>query len=207
MYSKIILDSFDNIVGIGISLPVEEGGVPFEISDKRFKIFYKNILDKSYKLELSEEKELKLDLGIASCVSYQIDTKNSFYLNIELIIKSLILILPNLKKGGNLVINMTMKNIEFAFNFINLLSKLFKNYKIWKSSTIWETKNTFYFFGYDFLYNYNLDIFNNLLERIKYDHDPINNFFEGTLEEYTLIYNKMKTIYLIRIKAWEKLIK
>mgnify|MGYP003332480531 CR=1 FL=1 len=36
-YSKIVLDKFDVITGIGISLPPEEGGVEFEIDDKKFK--------------------------------------------------------------------------------------------------------------------------------------------------------------------------
>jgi hypothetical protein len=206
MYSKIILDSFDGTTGIGISLPVEEGGVPYQISNKRYKIFYKNILDKNYRLELSEEKELKLDLGVASCVSYQHDAKNAFFLNIQLIIKSLMLILPNLRKGGNLVINMTIKNVELAFNFVNILSKLFGNFKLWKSPTVWATKNTFYFFGYDYKDNYKPDVFNDLLERIKYDHDPVNNHFEGTKDEYDKIYKQMKNIYITRIKAWEKLI-
>lgn len=206
MYSKIVLDTFDKTTGIGISLPVEEGGVPFEISDKRFKIFYKNILDKTYKLELSEEKDLKLDLGVASCVSYQHDAKNAFFLNLQLIIKSLMLILPNLKKGGNLVINMTIKNVELAFNFVNILSKLFNNYKLWKSPTVWATKNTFYFFGYDFKDNYNPENLSSLIDRIKYDHDPVNNHFEGSQEEYDQIYKQMKNIYITRIKAWEKLI-
>jgi 23S rRNA U2552 (ribose-2'-O)-methylase RlmE/FtsJ len=206
MYSKIVLDAFEKTTGIGISLPVEEGGVSYEISDKRYKIFYKNILDKSYKLELSEEKELKLDLGVASCVSYQHDAKNAFFLNLQLIIKSLMLILPNLRKGGNLVINMTIKNVELAFNFVNILSKLFGNFKLWKSPNVWATKNTFYFFGYDFKNNYNPDILSNLLERIKYDHDPLNNQFEGSKDEYDKIYKQMKNVYITRINAWEKLI-
>jgi len=205
MYSKIILDSFNKTTGIGISLPVEEGGVPFTLKNDRYKIFYKNILDKNYKLELSEP--LKLDLGMASCVSYQHDAKNAFYLNMELIIKSMMLIFPNLKSGGNLIINMTIKNVELAFNIVNILSKFFNNFKLWKSSTVWSTKNTFYFFGYDFKNNYKLELLTNILEHMKYNHDPINNHFEGTREEYAKIYHHMKSVYITRIKAWENLIK
>lgn len=204
MYSKIILDTFNKTTGIGVSLPVEEGGVPFTINNSRYKTFYKNILEKNYRLELSEP--LKLDLGLASCVSYQHDASNAFFLNMELILKSLNLILPNLKKGGNLIINMTIKNVELAFNLVNILSKNFENYKLWKSPNIWSTKNTFYFFGYGFKNSYNPDILTNVLERIKYDHDPINNNFEGTKEEYNKIYKQMKSVYIIRINAWEKLI-
>lgn len=206
MYSKIILNTWNNTTGIGISLPVEEGGVPYTISDSRYKIFYKNILDKSYKLELNQNKNLKLDLGLASCVSYQHDAKNSFILNIELIIKSLMLILSNLKKGGNLIINLTIKNIDLAFNMVNILSKMFNKFKLWKSSTVWQTKNTFYFFGYDFKDNYEQNILADLLISIKNDSNPVNNYFIGNKQEYDLIYKQMKQIYITRINAWKKLI-
>lgn len=204
MYSKIILDKFDKTTGIGVSLPVEEGGVPYKITDPRYKIFYKNILDKTYKLELTEP--LKLDLGLASCVSYQHDAKNAFYLNMQLILKSLMLIFPNLKSEGNLIINLTLKNVELAFNIVNTLSGMFTSFKLWKSPTVWATKNTFYFFGYGFKQNYSPEILSNILEKIKYEHEPINNHFTGTSSEYTKIYSQMKNIYVVRIKAWEKLI-
>jgi 23S rRNA U2552 (ribose-2'-O)-methylase RlmE/FtsJ len=204
MYSKIILDKFDKTTGIGVSLPVEEGGVPYTINNSRYKIFYKNILDKTYKLELSEP--LKLDLGLASCVSYQHDAKNAFYLNMQLILKSLMLIFPNLKSDGNLIINLTVKNVELAFNIVNTLSSMFKNFKLWKSPTVWATKNTFYFFGYGYKENYSPEILSNILEKIKYEHEPINNQFIGKPDEYAKIYNQMKNIYIVRIKAWEKLI-
>jgi hypothetical protein len=204
MYSKIILDKFNKTTGIGVSLPVEEGGIEYRINDSRYKIFYKNILDKTYKLELSDP--LKLDLGLASCVSYQNDIKNAFYLNMQLILKSLMLLFPNLKLGGNLIINLTIKNVELAFNIVNILSSLFTNFKLWKSPTVWATKNTFYFFGYGFKENYSPEILSNILEKIKYEHDPINTQFIGTSGEYKKIYNQMKNIYIIRIKAWEKLI-
>ena len=205
MYSQIILDKFSKTTGIGISLPVEEGGIKYLINNSRYKIFYKNILDKNYNLELADP--LKLDLGLASCVSYQNDIKNAFHLNIQLILKSLILIFPNLKLDGNLIINLTIKNVELAFNIVNILSSFFKTIKLWKSSTVWATKNTFYFFGYGFKSNYSSEILINILEKIKYDHDPINNHFLGTIDEYNKIYSQMKNIYIIRIKAWEKLIK
>lgn len=209
MYSKIILDTWKETTGIGISLPVEEGGVPYTIKDSRYKIFYKNILDKSYMLELNQDKQLKLDLGVASCVSYQHDAKNAFFLNMQLIIKSLMLILPNLKNGGNLIINMTIKNVELAFNMVNIMSKLFKNFKLWKSPNTWATKNTFYFFGYDFKENSNPDTLTNLtnlIELIKKHNNPVNTQFIGTLQEYNKIYQQMKGVYMVRINAWKALI-
>jgi hypothetical protein len=199
------LDKYGKTTGIGVSLPVEDGGIPYSINDTRYKIFYKNILDKTYKLELS--KPLKLDLGMASCVSYEHDKKNLFYLNMELILKSLMLLFPNLKSEGNLIINLTIKNVELAFNIVNILSSLFHRFKLWKSATVWSTKNTFYFFGYGFKSNYSQDIFLNIFDKIRYNNDPINNHFIGSQEEYDKIYQQMKQIYIIRINAWNDLAK
>jgi hypothetical protein len=201
VYSKIILEKFPIVTGIGISLPPEEGGVHFELEDPKFKKIYKNILDKKYRLEIPK----KLDLGIASCVSYQQDAKSAYTLNIELILKSLYLILDNLHIGGSLIINMTMKNIYFAFNLVNELSKHFKDYTLWKSHNVWGTKNTFYFFGYNFVTNKsnNIQVF---LEKIKNDKDEIFHTFMGTREDYNKINFQMRKVYQVRIDVWKKLI-
>lgn len=202
-YSKIILDKFNVTTGIGISLPPEEGGVEYEIENPKFKKIYKNILDKKYRLEIPQ----KLDFGIASCVSYQIDAKLASKLNIELIVKSLYLLLPNFNKGASLIINMTMKNIFLAFNLVNIFKKYFKKVSLWKSHNIWGTKNTFYFFGYDFIGNENVaDDINKVLERIKNDRDDIFTKFLGTKEEYFIINKMMRNIYQVRIDSWNDLI-
>jgi len=202
-YSQIILDNFDIINGIGISLPYEEGGVKFEIEDKKFKKIYKNILDNKYRLDLP----IKLDLGIGSCMSYQYNAKISNKLNLQLIIKSIYLLLPNFKKSSSLIINMSMKNIFIAFNLINIISKYFKNIKLWKSSNIWATKNTFYLFGYDFIENKNItNELNNLFILIDNEKNDIYNKFIGTNEEYNKINKMINNIYYIRINAWKKLI-
>jgi len=202
-YSKIVLENFPIVTGIGISLPPDEGGVEFEIEDSKFKKIYKNILERKYRLELPK----KLDLGMASCVSYQQDAKEASKLNLKLILKSLYLLLDNLDNGGSLVINMTMKNINIAFNLINFLSKNFKSYKLWKSTTTWETKNTFYFFGYDYILNNKItDEINLLLDKIENDKDEIYYKFSGTKEECHKINFEMRKIYQVRIDAWNKLI-
>ena len=202
VYSKIIMEKYPIITGIGISLPPEEGGVEFEIEDTKFKKIYKNILEKKYRLEMSK----KIDLGIASCVSYQHDAKKAFKLNIELILKSLYLILGNLNEKGSLIINMTMKNIHLTFNLINILGKYFNNYKLWKSLNTWGTKNTFYFFGYNFTGAIVDDEINQLIERIKNEKNDIYSKFLGTDQEYNKINMEMRRIYQVRIDAWKKLI-
>jgi len=202
VYSKIIMDTFPITTGIGISLPPDEGGVEFELDNDKFKKIYKNILEKKYRLEIKK----KIDLGIASCVSYQHDAKKAFKLNIELILKSLYLILGNLNEKGSLIINMTMKNINLTFNLINILGKYFNNYKLWKSLNTWGTKNTFYFFGYNFTGAIADSEINQLIERIKNEKNDIYSKFLGTDQEYNKINMEMRIIYQVRIDAWKKLI-
>ena len=73
-YSQMLLNKFPESKGVGISLPPEKGGVEFEKELPRYKIIYKDILEKEYKLELPK----KLDFGMASCVSYIDDPNKSF---------------------------------------------------------------------------------------------------------------------------------
>lgn len=201
MYSKILMDKNDGVTGIGVSLPPEKGGVEFEIKYDKYKIFYKDILEKSYELELPK----KLDFGIASCVSYQ-DMKDSFKLNMELILTSCDMILSNLDKGGHMIINLTMKNIYLCYNIVNILSQYFDEFKVWKSEIIWGTKNTLYFFGYNFKNNYDKKYLKNLIPKVMNRDSDITNRFLGTSDEYNNIDKRMNKIYIVRINSWLKLI-
>jgi len=202
MYSKIIYDGRGPEdrppTGIGISLPPEKGGVKFEFNHDNYKQFYKDILEKQYKLELPK----KLDFGIASCVSYIDDKKNSHLLNMELIITSLNMIMNNLMIDGSLIINMSMKNIYTCYNILNILLEHFKIINLWKSSNIWGTKNTFYVFCYDFkTNNYN----NNMIKyinMIKDNNSEINTKFLGTEENFKRITRLIEPIYMVRINCW-----
>ena len=195
-YSKLVLDNF-NSNGIGISLPPEKGGVKFEMEEyENYDIKYKDILND--KIDIP-----KINLGIASCVSYEISNKNAFQLNLKLILTSLLHLLDNLKKGGNIVINLTIKNINFAFNIVFILSKLFKKNSIWKSSKVWPDKNTFYFFGFD--YNYDVKYYEKikeLLEILKQDSFMRNIYFNKVLmnnSNFKIIDDKMNKIYQVKI--------
>ena len=196
-YSKLVLDNFDAF-GIGISLSPKEGGVPFEMDDyPSYKITYSNILrDKSVNIE-------KIDLGMASCVSYEINTRNSFQLNLKLILINLIYLIDNLKDNGSLVINLTIKNIYFAFNIVYILSKLFEKTSIWKSTKVWADKNTFYFFGFG--YQKNDKYYFKLLElrKILDNNNFLNNiYFNKTLmneSNFNIVDEKMNRIYQVKI--------
>tara|TARA_A100001015_G_scaffold285823_1_gene353782 strand:- start:2289 stop:3110 length:822 start_codon:yes stop_codon:yes gene_type:complete len=202
VYTNIILEKKENCRGICISLPLEKGGVEFDqiISKKKVNIFYKDILEKNYKLILPR----KVDLGIASCVSYVNDKKKSSILNLRLIITSINIILKDLIKNGSLIVNLTMKNINICFNIINALSTYFKNFKLWKSSNVWQYQNTFYFFGYNFKDNYDNKLIEikNILNDISSDY---YHRFLGNYNSFKKINNQMNNIYKVRIEAFNKL--
>lgn len=201
IYSKYLLDKYNNISGTGLSLPIEQGGVSYIIKDDRYKKIYTNILEEEY------NDDTKYDLGIGSCVSYKNNSSRAFLNNMELIIKSLMIILSRLKVDGNMIINLTMKNIELTFNIINYLNKMFKNFKLWKPKYIWQTKYSFYYFGYGFKDNFNLDLLNKMNTSMKLFINPIYKSFNGSLNEYNLINNEIKHIYIARIKSWKRLIR
>ncbi len=197
MYSKILLDK--NASGVGISLPPEKGGVKFMINSNKYKFFYKDILDKKYKIEF-KDKSKEFNLGLASCVSY-IETKDSYLLNLELILTSMNMILENLKQNGDMIINLTMKNIYTCFNILDLILEQFDHIKLWKSPTVWADKYTFYVF----CYNFNKDKKINMLDyidKIKNYKDDFNNKYVG--RNYNNINKMMNDIYIVRINAWLK---
>ena len=197
MYSKILVEN-KKAKGFSISLPPEKGGVEYIYKHDNYKIFYKDILEKEYKIDTKNN----INLGIASCVSY-IESKNSHQLNLELIVRSMGLMMSSLEEDGDMIINMTMKNIYTCFNIIDLLLGYFNKIKLWKSENVWETKNTFYIFCYGFnskpLNNININININTNENADFNTRYIGSNFN-------LINKMMHKIYKIRINAWLNLI-
>ncbi len=198
MYSKILIDN--NASGIGISLPPEKGGVEFNISNSKYKFYYKDILDKQYKIELKNNLKYKeFNLGLASCVSY-IETKDSHTLNLELILTSMNLILEHLQNNGDMIINLTMKNIYTCFNILNLILEQFDYIKLWKSSTVWADKYTFYVFCYNFNKTKKINMLD-YIDKIKKYNDDFNNKYIGQTHNYNIINKMMSDIYIVRINA------
>jgi len=197
-YSELILSNFKSSNGIGISLPPEKGGVHFEIKNDNYRYFYEDILSNNFNFK----PENKLDLGIASCVSYEIKN-NAYQLNLNLIITSLLILLKNLKTNGNIVINLTIKNIYFAYNIVYILGKLFNKSIIWKSKLVWPDKNTFYFFGFGF--NEKMDyikMLEDILLILQNNNFLKNSYFNRVImneSNYNIINNKMNNIYKIKI--------
>jgi 23S rRNA U2552 (ribose-2'-O)-methylase RlmE/FtsJ len=202
VYTNIILNEKENSRGICVSLPPENGGVEFtEIKNMdKVNIFYRDILEKNYKLVLPK----KIDFGMASCVSYIFDKKKKSFLNLRLILSSIDIILKELKKKGNFIVNLTMKNINLCFNIIYYLSNYFEKFKLWKSSNVWNHQNTFYFFGYNFKNNYDNNI-NNIKLNLENFNSDFYNYFLGDINKYKKINNKMNKIYKVRINAYLKL--
>ncbi len=192
MYSKILVEK--GAKGFSISLPPEKGGVEYIFKDNNYKIYYKDILEKEYQIECKK----KINLGIASCVSY-IESKNSHQLNLILILKSMELMMSCLEEDGDMIINMTMKNIYSCFNIIDYLLGCFKEIKLWKSENVWATKNTFYIFCYGFNKNKPL-----LYKNISDEESEFNTKYIGS--NFNKINNLIQDIYKIRINAWINLI-
>lgn len=197
MYSKILIED-KKAKGFSISLPPEKGGVEYIFKHDNYKIYYKDILEKSYKIET----EKKINLGLASCVSY-IESKNSHMLNMELIITSMNLMLSILENNGDMIINMSMKNIYSCFNILDLLLKQFNSIKLWKSENVWATKNTFYIFCYGFKKNIDMSKY---INDIKNEKSDINIKYIGDNNNLKIINKMMVDIYKIRINAWVNLI-
>ncbi len=191
MYSKILVEK--GAKGFSISLPPEKGGVDYIFKDDNYKIFYKDILEKEYQIECKK----KINLGIASCVSY-IESKNSQQLNLILILKSMELMMNCLENNGDMIINMTMKNIYTCFNIIDYLLGIFKEIKLWKSENIWETKNTFYIFCYGFQKDTYIEL--DKSKDIIDENSDFNTKYNGS--NFNKINKIMQEIYKIRINAW-----
>lgn len=200
MYSKELLNRVD-ATGVGISLPPEKGGVKFEIENEKYKIFYKDILEKEYKMDIPR----KFDFGMASCVSYM-ETKNAHNLNMELILTSMKIILESMEEGGNMMINMTMKNIYTCYNILWYVMKDFKEIKLWKSSTVWGTKNTFYLFCYGYKNGELKRLLKDIINNIKNDRSDINNKYIGDINSFNKITEMMNNIYMVRINCWLKIL-
>ena len=197
MYSKILVEK--GAKGFSISLPLEKGGVEYIFKDDNYKIYYKDILEKEYQIECKK----KINLGIASCVSY-IESKNSHQLNLILILKSMELMMSCLEEDGDMIINMTMKNIYSCFNIIDYLLGCFKEIKLWKSENVWATKNTFYIFCYGFNKNTHELLYKNISD----EESEFNTKYIGSNSNsnFNIINNLLKDIYKIRINAWLNLI-
>jgi hypothetical protein len=194
MYSKLLVEN--GAKGFSISLPPEKGGVEYIYKNDNYKIFYKDILDKEYKIDTKNN----INLGLASCVSY-VESKNSHQLNLQLILRSMGLMMNSLEEDGDMIINMTMKNIYSCFNIIDLLLGYFNKIKLWKSENVWATKNTFYIFCYGFKkqpvhIKYMNDIYN--------ENADFNTKYLGS--NFNIINKMMHKIYKIRINAWLNLI-
>ncbi len=197
MYSKILVEE-KNGTGIGVSLPPEKGGVEFTFSNDKYKIYYKDILEKEYKVESKHP----LNLGIASCVSYKYDNIKAHILNMELIMTSMKIIFNSLVINGNMIINMSIKNIYTCYNIINILLKQFTRIQLWKSTDVWGTKNTFYIFCYGFKKN-TIDM-DKYIDNIKDEKSDFNNKFLGNNDDYKIITKMLNEIYMIRINCWLK---
>lgn len=190
IYSSLLLKMIPNLVhGTGITLDISKGGEKNLVEHSKYNVLYKDILKDEISL-------YKSDLVIASCVCYEYNKKKVYELNWMLIIKSIIIGLNHLNEHGYLIVNLTLKNIDLSMTIINILSKAFNKYKLWKSKVVWANKQTFYFIGYE----YNSE---NIIKNLT-NLDIMSNKFHGSQEEYDKIWKNIIPIIKIRIIALRK---
>jgi len=160
VYSKYILEKYPESKGVGISLDPKEGGHEFKILfDDRYQKIYKDV----YKIstsnpELIQQEEPRVgkliplyDMCMTSCIPYNISAKSKD--EYKIIFKSLTVCLDSLKENGTLIINFSFKDMVFAINFVYLISLLFSQIKLFKSTKLWVLQRTFYVIGYSYKKN------------------------------------------------------
>ena len=85
--------------------------------------------------------------------------------------------------------------------------KQFKTICLWKSLTVWGTKNTFYIFCYNFTNNNYKDDIKEYIVQVKNTTSKFNTEFIGDNKSFNIITNMMNTIYIKRINCWFELMK
>jgi len=199
-YSKLVLERFPKSNGYGISLPVSENGVKFEIDNKNYSCNYKNILVD--KIDIDK----KFFFAIASCVPYDLSKMFSIKFQLKLIVTSIIIILKNLDSDGNIIINMTFKKMFPIYNLILILQKIFKKFVLWKSVNVWKFTKSFYFFGYGFKKSDAIfTVLQNYLLLIEDKNSDVYTKFCGTKEDYKKILQQFENMFNNLIKKYNSI--
>jgi 23S rRNA U2552 (ribose-2'-O)-methylase RlmE/FtsJ len=150
--------------GVGVTLPVKNGGMEFKYDLKNYKLEYLDVI-KEYKKPFSSEK---FDFIISGCLDMTRIKKKPFY-DINLWLSTMLLAFLNLKPGGIFAFKISLKYINFSANIIYLFEQFFKTVKVFKSTTAIPFRSMFYVIGLNFKHN---KVYFPLLEEIytNYNH-------------------------------------
>lgn len=188
MYSRLILTATPYAKGVGLSLPTSKGGVPYALNgslEERYGKRYVDITsaDGDYGLQ-------PVDFAIASCVSYNTQKSKQTTTNAQLSAKSVDIMLRHLSPGGDMIVNLTLKDVNLAYNTVTLLARHFKTFSLWKSSSTWQLKNTFYFIGYG------------RVGEVQTTTPPRGHTFVGTREELVRVQAAIEAVCEVRHMAF-----
>ena len=205
-YSKYLSETY-KIKGVGVTLPIENGGINFDYKLKNYEIVYLDIIKNINKII----KKDKFPFIVSGCLDMTVGKKEKFN-NINLWLSTFLFTLNNLQKNGIFAFKISLRYIKFAANIIYIFTKIFKIVKTFKSLDAIGFRSMFYIvgFGYKIDIEY-LKLINKLLLDIKKKNfENIQQFRDKTFfsnKKYFIMIKKMlENIFQIQINAIENII-
>ena len=189
--------------GVGITLPVKNGGMEFKYDIADYELEYLDVI-KDYKKTFSSDK---FDFIISGCLDMTRIKKKPFY-DINLWLSTMLLAFLNLKPGGIFAFKISLKYINFSANIIYLFEQFFKTVKVFKSTTAIPFRSMFYVIGLDFKHNQEYfplleEIYTNYNQKSD-DSDMKDLKFKLLFEETSILQKYMKLfedVFQVQIKA------
>ena len=143
-YSKYLSDTY-KIKGVGVTLPIENGGINFDFKIKNYEIVYLDIIKNINKII----KKDKFPFIVSGCLDMRVGKKEKFN-NINLWLSTFVFALNNLQKNGIFAFKISLRYIKFAANIIYIFTKIFKTVKTFKSLDAIGYRSMFYVVGFGY---------------------------------------------------------
>jgi 23S rRNA U2552 (ribose-2'-O)-methylase RlmE/FtsJ len=145
-FSSYFIKKSSKNKGVGISLQIEKGGLPNMMNDQRYKFYYKNILDDKEDIK-KIIKDYEFDLIVHGCHDMT-EEKNFYketrYAELKLWLSAFRLGITQLKKNGIYLFKITIKNVNFLFNILDLLYEYFDDFEFVKTEFMHNIRSSFF---------------------------------------------------------------
>lgn len=174
-YSKYLTDKL-KCKGVGITLPINNGGVNFNYNLENYTLIYLDVI-KDFNTNFYNDK---FDFIISGCLDMTHIKKRPYY-DINLWLSTLMLAFLNLNKNGIFAFKISFKYINFASNILYIFEMFFKHIKLFKSKDAIPYRSMFYVIGFGFKFNkkyfdllkeihkrYNVELINNDMKDFKF---------------------------------------
>ena len=194
--------------GVGVTLPVEDGGMEFNYNLKNYDLVHLDVI-KEYDKDFSDEK---FDFIVSGCLDMTRIKKKPFY-DINLWLSTILLAFLNLKPGGIFAFKISLKYINLASNVMFLFEQFFDSIKIFKSTKAIPFRSMFYVIGYGFKMNDDYfpllkEIYRNYNEESD-DTDMKDLKFKMIFEDTNIMRRYMKMfedVFQVQIKGIQEII-